>query len=723
MVSDKWFNESKFSLPPAEFCSLRSAANRALLLSGHVRQFLARRPSVDDPKDKAILQHLLRKALACPLNVMLTATENIIEGIVSSLHAFDAQQPPAEAPAPKAPAPSTETIIDGRKRKRGKRAKLTFLEEKGLSVDPGEKGIYCLCHQPETGVMCACDRCQLWFHNSCVGLSEEPDLGEEKWICPICCCKTDRKYPHADVKVRPPGESLRSAQLLVFVLIANMSTDGEEDSIVFLDIRQTLRSESVPVTRPQMWAENQPQVLLHLDTFFPAVRIQEPDQERPSKRARNEHAEALSGRSSKQDDMQVEAEVNGSSEQQAGPESPSAEAKVSDTAAERHKLGMANLYARGVTDEMINKWYIGWNGRTLIYPRYTTDGRVQHIELGSEVTLLPHDRDGSIFMSTVLARQAERSLFQIQDLLQSEKQWQMSHAPATISFDGDESARPRSEGVHTGALEGIQVQQHPPQLDTEVGQGKAESSTTALEKTTGIGESDSAQAPLGKSISPPSASLHSGSPSANPADADHWSHHADRSRASNGQTQQRDRDDSRLSARQQAESSALAHQTDARLVGRQERDGRPPGLPSFRRKSDEEDELRDRVKTESPPQPEAPAQASHQSNSQGSQHRSAETVTVTAPEVRSKATMNRAKARKQAMEANPGADEAEIEAIVRAMMRVHKTAPPPSEALPQEKTETAREKARREAMEANPGADEAEIEAIIRATLRGAKLF
>ena len=34
-----------------------------------------------------------------------------------------------------------------------------------------------------------------------------------------------------------------------------------------------------------------------------------------------------------------------------------------------------------------------------------------------------------------------------------------------------------------------------------------------------------------------------------------------------------------------------------------------------------------------------------------------------------------------------------------------------------------RAKARKQAMEANPGADEAEIEAIIRATLRGAKLF
>ena len=65
---------------------------------------------------------------------------------------------------------------------------------------------------------------------------------------------------------------------------------------------------------------------------------------------------------------------------------------------------MANLYARGVTDEMISKWFIGWDGRTLVYPRYGQNGKLGQIELGPSIKLAPHDRDGSLYMTEILAR-------------------------------------------------------------------------------------------------------------------------------------------------------------------------------------------------------------------------------------------------------------------------------------------------------------------------------
>ena len=45
---------------------------------------------------------------------------------------------------------------------------------------------YCLCNQPEFGLMVACDKmdCTItWFHLACVGLKAAP---KGKWICPRC---------------------------------------------------------------------------------------------------------------------------------------------------------------------------------------------------------------------------------------------------------------------------------------------------------------------------------------------------------------------------------------------------------------------------------------------------------------------------------------------------------------------------------------------------------
>ena len=50
----------------------------------------------------------------------------------------------------------------------------------------GEDGLYCVCRQPESGDMIACDRDQCtaeWFHFQCVGISEPP---EGEWFCKEC---------------------------------------------------------------------------------------------------------------------------------------------------------------------------------------------------------------------------------------------------------------------------------------------------------------------------------------------------------------------------------------------------------------------------------------------------------------------------------------------------------------------------------------------------------
>lgn len=53
-----------------------------------------------------------------------------------------------------------------------------------------EEELYCICHQPSTGTMVACDnvRCQngIWFHLVCMGLAEGSVDKTKKWYCPTC---------------------------------------------------------------------------------------------------------------------------------------------------------------------------------------------------------------------------------------------------------------------------------------------------------------------------------------------------------------------------------------------------------------------------------------------------------------------------------------------------------------------------------------------------------
>lgn len=86
--------------------------------------------------------------------------------------------------------------------------------------------------------------------------------------------------------------------------------------------------------------------------------------------------------------------------------SPEEEAK--SVADERHRAGMANLYARGVTDAMIKKWYVGWNGKTLVYPRYDSYGRFIELDLGPRIEVAPDDEDGTRFIRMRLDQEQAR---------------------------------------------------------------------------------------------------------------------------------------------------------------------------------------------------------------------------------------------------------------------------------------------------------------------------
>ncbi len=254
----------------------------------------------------AILSHWLRRCFGLPVDVLGPEKVNMLDLISETLLSLG-PEPSTQRPLPavetrNAATPSrsgernestpvqlvsgdgsrrfrSPAVTDDRKRKakRGKRAKLVFREEIGLGASRDRQPIYCLCHEPESGRMIACDKCMLWFHTHCVCLDDPPNLGDEPWNCPMCCIKAERKYPQAEVRVKEMDVT---------------------DPDMWLDIRATLRSLEKPVSKVQSWnSREDKRIVLHLEKFTPAIHAEEVHSQ-VSKRARLESDTPSKGRPS-----------------------------------------------------------------------------------------------------------------------------------------------------------------------------------------------------------------------------------------------------------------------------------------------------------------------------------------------------------------------------------------------------------------------------------------
>lgn len=59
-----------------------------------------------------------------------------------------------------------------------------------LSNTPSDDKIYCICRQPALNqFMIQCDKCQDWFHGSCVGITLQRAANIKEFYCPLCTVK------------------------------------------------------------------------------------------------------------------------------------------------------------------------------------------------------------------------------------------------------------------------------------------------------------------------------------------------------------------------------------------------------------------------------------------------------------------------------------------------------------------------------------------------------
>ncbi|EPQ27393.1 uncharacterized protein PFL1_06887 [Pseudozyma flocculosa PF-1] len=58
----------------------------------------------------------------------------------------------------------------------------------GHHDEDDEDGVYCVCRRPydENDSMILCDRCEQWYHYSCMDITEEQSLLIDRFICPVC---------------------------------------------------------------------------------------------------------------------------------------------------------------------------------------------------------------------------------------------------------------------------------------------------------------------------------------------------------------------------------------------------------------------------------------------------------------------------------------------------------------------------------------------------------
>ncbi|SPO25323.1 probable regulator Ustilago maydis 1 protein (Rum1) [Ustilago trichophora] len=459
LVYDQDHRRDQFKFLPLEWDAIEEVVAKAKRFETAAKRMIKTLSLMRKDQKQAILAHWLRRSIGCPVDVLGPEKVNMLDLISENLLGLgpieiDGRPAPA-SDSNKADTPSrsddrseavraqsssrsmapadrdsgSPAVRDDRKRKakRGKRAKLVFREEIGIGAYRDRQPIYCLCHEPESGRMIACDKCMLWFHTHCVRLDDPPNLGNEPWICPMCCIKAERKYPQAEVRVKDIGVT---------------------DPDLWLDIRATLRSLEKPVSKVQSWNSHEDKrIVLHLDKFTPAIHAEEVHSQ-INKRARLESDTPSKARASlgRSDSLSTPAKDGGAqpyapapvpseaarglvpaSSTPAGQSQPVAEAPApqpvreddsfaaasppqfdakagpspgnasfewAQAARRRNAEGMDNLYRRGITDTMLMRFYVGWNGRVLIHPMRDPSGIIVEISLGEAIRLHADDPEG-----------------------------------------------------------------------------------------------------------------------------------------------------------------------------------------------------------------------------------------------------------------------------------------------------------------------------------------
>ena len=364
LLQNTAFQRDKFRFLPSNYMPLQAAIRATVefgvaltmrFRSGVLPPELVDAPRTTQVRPTPFLREVARRGVGCPVDVLLiadaTPKQNVPSVLDALLPAFGIQpEPRAPERKPSAPKPAADGAA--KPVRRSKRARLTFREEK-LPMANADVPVHCFCGQPDTGTMVQCDKCTLWLHNTCMCI-DDPDALQEKWFCPVCCLRLRRRYPFAEVRIVDETSTAPTPPL---------------PPNLFVDVQASLRSETTPVHKIQHWT-NERRIVLHLVHFEPAVLA--PSESKPATAPSHDAPPA--------------------------PQAPPAKRAKLSPDHDWHHAGRLNLLRRGVSEAMMQRYAMGWNGEAIVC-QLAPD---RQVVLGPTIRLAPDDVDGTRLLRMAL---------------------------------------------------------------------------------------------------------------------------------------------------------------------------------------------------------------------------------------------------------------------------------------------------------------------------------
>ncbi|KAL8697280.1 MAG: hypothetical protein Q9224_002396 [Gallowayella concinna] len=163
---------------------------------------------------------LFRKANA-PLHILIQHMNHVAE---HNRHCFDLQDKPR---MPVEPASREHTPVDSQE------------------VEPARE-VFCMCRQPEAGLMIECTKCHEWYHGKCLKIARGKVKEDDPYQCPICDWRV--KIPRD--AARPKLEALQDWQ----TKIPDLPFQPEEEDTLadIINTAQVFRDFMQPYTNPMM---------------------------------------------------------------------------------------------------------------------------------------------------------------------------------------------------------------------------------------------------------------------------------------------------------------------------------------------------------------------------------------------------------------------------------------------------------------------------------------
>ncbi|ORY74825.1 PLU-1-like protein-domain-containing protein [Protomyces lactucae-debilis] len=151
------------------------------------------------------------------------------------------------------------------------------------SQEMPKSDIFCMCRQPESGLMLECDVCHEWYHGKCLKVAKKDVKGDNKYICPICDWRIQIPRPSHRPKLEDMQELERDARFLPFQ-VAELERLQEITATAqrfrdrlqpFLAAYLVLTSAELPTLKFYLRKLEGAEVLLHAETNFFRRKIHE----------------------------------------------------------------------------------------------------------------------------------------------------------------------------------------------------------------------------------------------------------------------------------------------------------------------------------------------------------------------------------------------------------------------------------------------------------------